>query len=107
MINFELTAQQEILLINKITRRAEQAKLLRVFRMELSKCQLNMKVELDLQSEQLIRDQLLKHCYSSESAPPCSSSSAIDPESSTITYDRGEHIITEDYYCNPINKLAK
>ena len=87
--------------------RAEQAKILRAFRIELSKCQFNMKAELDLQNEQLIRDQLLKHCYSSESAPPCSSSSAIDPESFTLIYDKNEDIIKEDYYCNPINKLDK
>lgn len=107
MINFELSAQQEIQLITKITTRAEQAKLLRVFRIQLNKCQLNMEAELELQIEQLVRDQLLRHSYSSDSAPPCSSSSAIDPESSVIPCDKHTSLIKDDYYCNPINKLEK
>jgi len=103
MINIQLTADQESHLVKTITRRAEQAKLLQVFRQELGKCHKSMKAELELQNESLIRDKLLRHSYQPESAPPCSSSSAVDPINSNINYEDIYTPTLDNYYCNPIS----
>ena len=109
MRNTEITAEQQDLLKKQIIYQAEQAELLRTFKSELGKCVYYMKLELEVQNEEILRQQLLKFAYNVEDeGPPCSSSSTLEPEESDST-DNHTHNQTMDteYYCNPISNLKR
>ena len=107
MESFELTAEQEGRLKQRIVLQAQQAELLRTFRRELGRCKHHMKLELEMQSERAIQHQLLNYSYrEANDGPPCSSSSAVEPRSSDSDSPGGAshpEIMDKGYYCNPIS----